>query len=677
MKVQAEASAEAGAAAAGTAPSHVPGVHSAASKATAVQEEAEELDAMKVQAEAAVEMEPDLEALLSTLTPLQILLLDKNTNIKVLCHDNSTEHVAREQNHESTGRPEEQGAELSTLTDGGQDETAASPLAGIDPLQIVGDLTTEHRARVLLSSLLSPSGVTLHDFYARYWGKRPLLCCLDQAEEEQRSHGVKDETRARAAALRHATRLNGFLDRPLIEKMIEKNKLRYSLDLNVTRFTDSAGDGVRRRITLDAPPKRRGDEMEYVVAHPADVWSNVDGSRCTLRLLRPHEHRDEVHALLSLLESELGCMIGANSYLTPLHAQGFAPHYDDVDVFLLQLEGYKRWRVYAPFHTGEALPRSSSRDYTEREVEERAAGGEPLMDVVLRPAESHPRLPGRTDEHSLHLTVSAMQNWSWADFLETLIPEALQDAVNSDKNLSLREGLPRNFVGYMGTMHQPTNEDPEGLKQVVEAQDKRLGQKDPHSEDLDDEAALEAQLRHRDMARRTLFRNEAKKRLMRVCKHALSMLDDAADRIGTRFLSDRLPPALLASERRLTKAGRAAMGGALRPDAAAKVWPNTLCRLARQNTARLVVEGDKAIVYHCFDNSRVFHGNPLSPLEFEVDDAPALEQLLTTVEPHWIMVKDLIHGDVEDKMEIAQALFDEGILATMLADTPDRSIQVG
>merc|ERR1719253_2563953 len=318
--------------------------------------------------------------------------------------------------------------------------------------------------------------------------------------------------------------------------------------------------------------------MEYVVAHPADVWSNVDGSRCTLRLLRPHEHRDEVHALLSLLESELGCMIGANSYLTPLHAQGFAPHYDDVDVFLLQLEGYKRWRVYAPFHQAE---------------------------TVRRPAESHPRLPGRTDEHSLHLTVSAMQNWSWADFLETLIPEALQDAVNSDKNLSLREGLPRNFVGYMGTMHQPTNEDPEGLKQVVEAQDKRLGQKDPHSEDLDDEAALEAQLRHRDMARRTLFRNEAKKRLMRVCKHALSMLDDAADRIGTRFLSDRLPPALLASERRLTKAGRAAMGGALRPDAAAKVWPNTLCRLARQNTARLVVEGDKAIVYHCFDNSRV------------------------------------------------------------------------
>ena len=64
-------------------------------------------------------------------------------------------------------------------------------------------------------------------------------------------------------------------------------------------------------------------------------------------------------------------------------------------------------------------------------------------------------------------------------------------------------------------------------------------------------------------------------------------------------------------------------------------------------------------------------------MEFEVDDAPALEQLLTTVEPRWIAVNDLIHGDVEDKMGIAQALYDEGLLATMLVEAPDRSVQTG
>jgi lysine-specific demethylase/histidyl-hydroxylase NO66 len=54
-----------------------------------------------------------------------------------------------------------------------------------------------------------------------------------------------------------------------------------------------------------------------------------------------------VHSLLSNLEHEFGCMVGSNAYLTPGGAlnQGFAPHYDDIEAFILQLEGYKHWRV--------------------------------------------------------------------------------------------------------------------------------------------------------------------------------------------------------------------------------------------------------------------------------------------------------------------------------------------
>ena len=64
-----------------------------------------------------------------------------------------------------------------------------------------------------------------------------------------------------------------------------------------------------------------------------------------------------------------------------LHSQGFAPHYNNVDMFNLQLKGYKRWRVYAPMNKLEMLPRSSSRDYTEKEMEDE----EVLMDVTLGP----------------------------------------------------------------------------------------------------------------------------------------------------------------------------------------------------------------------------------------------------------------------------------------------------
>ena len=41
------------------------------------------------------------------------------------------------------------------------------------------------------------------------------------------------------------------------------------------------------------------------------------------------------------------------------------------------------------------------------------------------------------------------------------------------------------------------------------------------------------------------------------------------------------------------------------------------------------------------------------------------------------MVRDLIHEDVEEKMGIAQSLYDEGVLATMSAEALDRSVQTG
>jgi len=642
------------------------------------------------------EMGPELEALLSTLTPMQILLLKRHNEDS----DEDMKMPATSQMQSIDGidsKEEEQDDE--EVQDNINEEGA---LAGINPIQIIGDLTTQHRAKILLSSIISPSGVTTSEFYDSYWGKKPLLVCLEDDEDNDgvvngsvKENSTEQNLQNEELALQHATRLNGFLDRSIIDTMISRNKLRYGLDLNVTRFTDTMGNGLRHRITLDPEPKRRknkgsaGDDVEYIVANPKDVWTNVDTSHCTVRLLRPHEHNDNIHSMLSLLESEFGCMVGSNAYLTPLNSQGFAPHYDDVDVFILQLEGYKRWRVYAPFNKRETLPRQSSRDYTEKEIEE---NGDEVLDVVLSPGDvlylprgwihqaetvsrpSHmPKLTGIKDDHSLHLTVSAMQNWCWADFLEMLMPEALEGAATSDKSTSLREGLPRNFLSYMGTMHQVDNEEgiggdlPEGLKQVAEAQS--MGE-----DEMDQE---EAQIKQRTLARQTHFKSEAKKRIMRVCKQAMSMLDDACDQIGKRFLSDRLPPALLEPERCLTKEALSDNTAAHHHDAAKKIWPNTLCRLARPGIARLVMEDDKAVLYHCLDNSRVYHGTPLSPMEFEIDDAPALEQLLTTVEPHWIQVSDLIHGDIEDKMEIAQALFDEGILATLLTDTPDRSVQTG
>lgn len=46
------------------------------------------------------------------------------------------------------------------------------------------------------------------------------------------------------------------------------------------------------------------------------------------------------------LERQLGCLVGSNAYLTPASSQGLAPHYDDVELWVVQTAGTKKWRLY-------------------------------------------------------------------------------------------------------------------------------------------------------------------------------------------------------------------------------------------------------------------------------------------------------------------------------------------
>lgn len=53
--------------------------------------------------------------------------------------------------------------------------------------------------------------------------------------------------------------------------------------------------------------------------------------------------------MLGTLELFFRTAVGCNAYLTPPGRQGFAPHSDDIDAFILQLEGSKRWDLF-PLH---------------------------------------------------------------------------------------------------------------------------------------------------------------------------------------------------------------------------------------------------------------------------------------------------------------------------------------
>ena len=76
----------------------------------------------------------------------------------------------------------------------------------------------------------------------------------------------------------------------------------------------------------------------------------------------------------SHLETLFGCLVGSSAYLTPPNTQGLAPHHDDVDVFILQTEGSKKWTLYAPIQVN---ARTASHDLP------RAIIGDPTHEFTL------------------------------------------------------------------------------------------------------------------------------------------------------------------------------------------------------------------------------------------------------------------------------------------------------
>jgi hypothetical protein len=97
-----------------------------------------------------------------------------------------------------------------------------------------------------------------------------------------------------------------------------------------------------------------------------------------------------------------------NAYITPPENQGFAPHYDVHDVFVLQIAGRKRWTLHSPVVTAplDNQPWEQVRD----EVAARAAEA-PVIDTVLEPGDAL-YLPRGTihaakaqGETSIHLTI--------------------------------------------------------------------------------------------------------------------------------------------------------------------------------------------------------------------------------------------------------------------------------
>jgi lysine-specific demethylase/histidyl-hydroxylase NO66 len=242
--------------------------------------------------------------------------------------------------------------------------TAATPLTPATPAT---PATTAAQRPDAVALTLDPVG--LDDFFAGHWERRPL-------------------TVARA----EPGRFDGILSAADVERLVCETGIR----MPAFRLVKDGAPLPAAAYTEDIPWRPgRFDGLARVDRVAAEYAA---GATIVLQALHLHWHPAALYC--RGLEQRLGFPVQANAYATPGSARGFSVHHDTHDVFVLQVSGSKRWRVYAPVLE---LPLSHQRWSGE--------AGDPVDELTLEPGDTlylprgWPHEAVAQDEDSLHLTI--------------------------------------------------------------------------------------------------------------------------------------------------------------------------------------------------------------------------------------------------------------------------------
>jgi ribosomal protein L16 Arg81 hydroxylase len=256
----------------------------------------------------------------------------------------------------------------------------------------------EESARAVLRQLLSP--VSLDAFFSRYYEREHCLI----------KRGKPDF-------------FNSLVSIDAIDEVLGTMHLRHPS----VKVANAAVEDI----------KTSGWTYEGKVADPVKLAKMfADGTT----LIFPHLHQrlPTLRSFCGKLSRCFSSRMQTNIYLTPPDAQGFHPHWDTHDVFILQVSGSKRWKIY---DTKTELP-LRGQAFSLKNPEHEA--GEVTREFLMEPGDTlyMPRglmhSADSLDEPSLHITTGIMA-YTWT----RLLLEALSQV--AVENVELRRNLPIGF----------------------------------------------------------------------------------------------------------------------------------------------------------------------------------------------------------------------------------------
>ncbi|MFX1758842.1 JmjC domain-containing protein [Rhodococcus sp. As11] len=313
---------------------------------------------------------------------------------------------------EPTEVPTEEPTEVPTV------EPMAEPTEAVrceHPSPRIQDSGSEADVGVLESRLID---IGRKKFASEIWGHSPLLT-------------------------RRTGTFSDLFSADAVDELISRRGLR-------TPFLRVAKDGATLPDSSFTSPAGVG----ATIADQLDdtkLWRSLaDGATLVLHAL--HRTWEPITQFSTDLSNELGHPVQVNAYITPPQNKGFDHHYDVHDVFVLQIEGNKRWVIHEPVHPA---PLRDQPWTDHRSAVTRAARGPACIDTVLEPGDCLylPRgwihAAEARGEMSVHLTVGVhtWTRYALAEHLSRAALAALADDPGMRRALPLGIDAPDNEIG--------------------------------------------------------------------------------------------------------------------------------------------------------------------------------------------------------------------------------------
>lgn len=223
-----------------------------------------------------------------------------------------------------------------------------------------------------------------------------------------------------------------------ILSLVDKKSLKFGIHLTTQKVINSIGYNTIPNCFM---------ATEFIIRKLYETGS-------TIQFHQPQQYFPCFASIIADLETSFGFLVGSNIYLTPPQTQGLSPHSDEIEIFVLQIEGSKEWFLH-DLSINKKLPFKDSRDIKKLNFLPVTKITNMISGDLLYFPRGCIHYARTNNLSSIHITFSTFQAASIGTFMEFLIKHLINLSIKKDQ--IFRNHIPLCYLFKTGNLFKVKN----------------------------------------------------------------------------------------------------------------------------------------------------------------------------------------------------------------------------